>query len=410
MSEDDTVRLWDLDTLQTPSTVDIQPKTILHAHPALVSALDFSPDGNTLVSGSGDGVLRLWGAETAEQQEPFFTADKGWIRAAAFLPDSIIFISSGDDTVHLWRATGGAQALLTLPDSFSTAMMFSPDGRTLASTNVDDAILLWDLTTGQHRATLEGHIHWLFELTFSPDSKTLASGGGDSAILLWDVDSGQHRATLGKQEVAGGRRDDVFALAFSPDSKTLASSGAYGPIQLWDVDTTQRLSTLRGHTGEVDALAFSPDGRTLASGNWDGTILLWDATTFRTHEPQDSPIATLKGHTKDVTELTFSPDSRTLASGSWDGTVLLWGLASSPSQVPWDANGDGVVNTLDLTFVAEHFEQDRREVADVNDDGVVNVLDLTFVASRFGEKTPDLNSDGVVNILDLMLVASHIGE
>ena len=158
--------------------------------------------------------------------------------------------------------------------------------------------------------------------------------------------------------------------------------GAYGPIQLWDVDTTERLSTLRGHTGEVNALAFSPDGGTFASGVRNGTILLWDADTFGTHDPQESPTAILKGHTKDVTQLTFSPDSETLASGSWDGTILLWEFASPSSQVPWD----------------------------VNNDGVVNILDLTFIASRFGQSSPDINGDGVVNILDLTLVANRIGK
>ena len=47
---------------------------------------------------------------------------------------------------------------------------------------------------------------------------------------------------------------------------------------------------------------------------------------------------------------------------------------------------------------------------DINEDGVVNILDLTFVASHFGENSPDLNGDGIVNILDLTLVAQHIGE
>ena len=84
----------------------------------------------------------------------------------------------------------------------------------------------------------------------------------------------------------------------------------------------------------------------------------------------------------DVTQLTFSPDSETLASGSWDGTILLWELASPSSQVP----------------------------SDVNNDGVVNILDLTFVASRFGQSSPDLNGDGIVNILDMTIVAQHLRE
>ncbi len=54
---------------------------------------------------------------------------------------------------------------------------------------------------------------------------------------------------------------------------------------------------------------------------------------------------------------------------------------------------------------------------DVNNDGVVNILDLTFIASRFGENidpseqpNPDANGDGIVNIRDLVLVASRLGQ
>ncbi len=49
---------------------------------------------------------------------------------------------------------------------------------------------------------------------------------------------------------------------------------------------------------------------------------------------------------------------------------------------------------------------------DVNTDGVVNILDLTFVAARFGEADPkaDVNVDGTVNILDLTLVAQNFGN
>ncbi len=61
--------------------------------------------------------------------------------------------------------------------------------------------------------------------------------------------------------------------------------------------------------------------------------------------------------------------------------------------------------------------QDGITVTDVNDDGVVDILDLTYVASHFGESSdptqtpsPDVNGDGVVNILDLVIVANIIGD
>ena len=49
---------------------------------------------------------------------------------------------------------------------------------------------------------------------------------------------------------------------------------------------------------------------------------------------------------------------------------------------PADVNGDGIVNILDLTIIAQGFGTDSLE-ADVNGDGVVNVFDLVFVANQF---------------------------
>ena len=50
---------------------------------------------------------------------------------------------------------------------------------------------------------------------------------------------------------------------------------------------------------------------------------------------------------------------------------------------------------------------------DANQDGVVNVLDLVFIAGRFGQSGPnsaDVNGDGVVSILDLIKVAGALNE
>ena len=97
--------------------------------------------------------------------------------------------------------------------------------------------------------------------------------------------------------------------------------------------------------------------------------------------------AIFEGYTAPVFALAFLADTdgpyeKTLASASLDGTIQLRPLTAPYPQVPWDVNADGVVN----------------------------ILDLTFVASRFGESSPDLNGDGIVNILDLILVANYIAD
>ena len=66
---------------------------------------------------------------------------------------------------------------------------------------------------------------------------------------------------------------------------------------------------------------------------------------------------------------------------------------------------------------AQETDFDGLLASDTNADGIVNILDLTFVASHFGEAfsedqhpNPDVNRDGTVNILDLTLLASNFGK
>ena len=49
--------------------------------------------------------------------------------------------------------------------------------------------------TGEHRACLKGHTDWVCSVVFSPDGKTLASGSHDRTIKLWDTAGGQERLT-----------------------------------------------------------------------------------------------------------------------------------------------------------------------------------------------------------------------
>ena len=66
-------------------------------------------------------------------------------------------------------------------------IVFSPDGRHLASASLDMTIGLWKVADGQRVATLKGHASGVLCVAFSSDGKRLSSGSIDTSILLWDV-------------------------------------------------------------------------------------------------------------------------------------------------------------------------------------------------------------------------------
>lgn len=328
--------------LYLPNTFAAQNNHIRYvAHRYAVYSIAFSPDGETLASGSADKTIGLWSA-TKEKQGGLMS-----------------ITGSVDKTINPWNAkknvliTGGFTAISPQGNVSNTkhiktlvghrytvhTVAFSPDGQTLASGGEDNAIILWDTTTGEHTRTLArptgafvgptetlvGHTDTVYSVAFSPDGETLASGSEDSTIILWNTTTGEHIKTLarptgpfvGPADTLAGHTDTVYSVAFSPDGTTLASGSADNTIILWDATTGQHKKTLIGHKRAVYSIAFSPDGKTLASGSWDRTIKLWDTATWKYRH-------TLVGHEKVVYCVAFSPDGQILASGGADNAIILW--------------------------------------------------------------------------------------
>ena len=208
-----------------------------------------------------------------------------------------------------------------------TSVLYSPDGKTLASGSMDKTICLWDTQTGKHIRTLEGHTDVVNGISYSPDGKTLASGSEDSTIRLWDIQTGKHLRTL-KED-----RWQVLAVSYSRDGKTLASSTLMVPIFLWDAQTGDRIRRFRGFTDSVLSISYSLDGKTLATvGSENGQITLWDLQTGRQrpHSDEitsgDAPIVyhNENGEVSEVRSVSYSPDGKILASEGMDKTICLW--------------------------------------------------------------------------------------
>jgi WD40 repeat protein len=110
-----------------------------------VWAVAFSPDGQTLASGTDDKAIRLWD------------------------------VASGQELQSLGGNGGSVNGIA-----------FSPDGRILASGSADETIRLWDVTSSQELRTLEGHRGEVNSVAFSPDGEGWHPGlRGERSFGTW---------------------------------------------------------------------------------------------------------------------------------------------------------------------------------------------------------------------------------
>ena len=242
--------------------------------------------------------------------------------------------------------TGDSLRVITAHQGSVSGLSFSPDGRSLATSSVDQTVRLFELSTGAQKRVLVGHDGDVVQVDFSPDGKMLASGGRDETIRLWDVQTG------GALRVLRGHRGTVRDLDFHPAGGWLVSGSVDDSVRLWSLSSTVSIE-LTGHTADVYGVAFNDDGSHVLSASFDETARLWSTRTRRAQVlkpdvghamlsdvsgdrqaisganwvarilgPDGSVL--LAGHRGGVASVRFSPDGRQVVTGSDDGSVRTW--------------------------------------------------------------------------------------
>jgi WD40 repeat protein/sterol desaturase/sphingolipid hydroxylase (fatty acid hydroxylase superfamily) len=279
-------------------------------HAAAVLGVAISSDGGRIVSGSEDGLVKVWDAATGHETMTC-TGHTRPVCGVALSPDGHCLVSGSQDrTVRVWDAATGQEKLLLKGHTGPVqSVALSPDGRNVVSAGWA-AAKVWDAATGQEKRTLPGGSGSVLSIAVSADGRRLASACWET-VTVWDAETGRELLSL------RGHTSLVAGVAVSPDGSRIASASLDQTVKVWDATTGELQRSLTGHAGPVYSVAFSPDGKSIVSGGGDGTVKVWDAATGREK-------VTLTGHTDAVTSVAVSADGHCLVSGSRDGTLKVW--------------------------------------------------------------------------------------
>lgn len=205
----------------------------IEAHEQKITALDVSPDGSKIATGSRDGMVIVWCLQTGQRLAGPFKHGQ-WVLSVRFSPTGDRLASAGwNYSIHVWNIGNDS-------DQYATCIPTDP----------------------------------AFSLAWSKDGRRLFTGCYQGSILRFDVSSPTTQTML--KWPGHPHLDSIPTLCLSNNGKFIISaSGSERSVKIWDAHTQSEIGSLR-HAGELIDAEISPDDGHLVTGAKDGQVSIWN--------------------------------------------------------------------------------------------------------------------------------------
>ncbi len=335
-SDDNTLKLWNLETKRTIET--------LRGHDGWIACCTLSPDGQWALSAAHDQQVRLWNLNGYEETRVLgghvLKGHNEAVLSAALSRDgNYIATASRDRTARLWSAADGKE-LKTFAEGHSFLSMravFSPDGKWLFTAAFDNTVRVWNVAHGTEVARLD-HTGRNAAIAVSPDGTYLVTGSDENSGKVWELKSllaaAQAQQPPEPLWVLEEHRREITAIAVSPNGRWIYTGDARGRGFLWDKTTGKIRHRYSGHAAAITDASFRPDGSRVLTASRDNTVGQWDVVTGKEHRQE------ILRHPEAVSSLAILPDGRRAITSSDDKTVRLWNLETAQVETTLEEGDD----------------------------------------------------------------------
>lgn len=318
----------------------------LEGHTDVVQSARYSPDGDTIVTGSNDNTAKIWDARTGKEIATL-SGHSDWVTSAVYNPTGDrIATSSRDSTIKIWDAIS-RQEILTLNGHTDAVwnIAYSPNGLTIASIS-DGTIKIWDTQTG-HEILTQKNQNPMNGITYSPDGSEIAVAYRGEALeeivaKIWNVQTGQEKISLighkrfieavekwnpeMYQEMMlnpGVLWGHVKSVVYNPAGTRIVTAGDDGKAIIWDAQTGNALKVLEGHKYSLIDASYHPNGCCVLTAGLDKQLKIWDAETGQ----ELVTISML--YVDDATSAQYSPDGQYVVTAHRDSKARVWDVNRS---------------------------------------------------------------------------------
>lgn len=259
----------DLRVVELPGERELR---VLSSHPKTAFGITpISADGRLVAVKCPDGIARVWDLDSGEQvfDRPCPRYATGQVRLS---PDGKrVAIGESGKAVAVFDLASGTETHRFPPTkvSFRPVMEFSPRGDRFVVNNVENAVTLYDMDSG-NSVVLRGHGGIVSGIDFPADGSVVATASWDGTVRIWDATDGALRAAHSVHASM------IYCLAYHPSGTRLAVASQDKNVRVLNAENGEEYVAFSG-VGDTDRLQFTADGKTLLGyGGGDG-IRAWRA-------------------------------------------------------------------------------------------------------------------------------------